>query len=158
MVLNEDYKVIQAFEPKTTNTAITGDYITLKNAVTATVLINLAQGVGNATQISLYQSQDVEGTNVKPLINNVPIWANEDTSITDSLVRQPDGISYTVGNTSKNKQVVFYIDPAELDINNGFCCLNVRIGASAQATNFASGEFILDTKYGQADPPTAIVD
>ena len=29
MVLNEDYKVIQAFEPKTTNAAITSDYVTL---------------------------------------------------------------------------------------------------------------------------------
>ncbi|WP_373845477.1 hypothetical protein [Clostridium sp.] len=39
-------------------------------------------------------------------------------------MRQSDGVSYTVSNTAKNKQVIFHIDPAKLDINNGFCCLN----------------------------------
>lgn len=158
MVLNEDYKVVQVFEPKTTNTTITSDYITLKNAITAAVIVNLTQAVGHATQVSLYQSQDVSGTGAKPLGNNIPIWANEDTALGDSLVRQSDGVSYSVANTAKNKQVVFHVDPAKLDINNGFCCLNVRVGASTQATNFANGEFILEMKYGQADPPSAIVD
>ena len=45
--------------------------------------------------------------------------------------------------------MIFHIDPAKLDINNGFTCLNVRIGASSQATNFASGEFILENKYAE---------
>ena len=147
MALIEKYKLIQAFEPKTTNAAITSNYITLKNAVTATVVINLAQTVGRTTQISLYQAQDIEGTGAKPLANDVPILANEDVGASDTLVRQADGVSYTVANTAKNKQVIFHIDPAKLDINNGFTCLNVRVGASSQATNFASGEFILENKY-----------
>lgn len=144
MAIIERYKVIQAFEPKTTNTAITSDYVTLKNAITATVIVNLSQTVGHETQISLYQAQDVEGTGSKPLENNVPILANEDVSASDRLVRQSDGISYTVADTTKNKQVIFHIEPAKLDINNGFCCLNIRVGASSQATNFAGGEFILE--------------
>lgn len=147
MALIEKYKLIQAFEPKTTSAAITSNYITLKNAVTATVVINLAQTVEHTTQISLYQAQDIEGTAVKPLVNDVPILVNEDVATSDTLARQADGVSYTVANTAKNKQVIFHIDPAKLDINNGFTCLNVRIGASSQATNFASGEFILENKY-----------
>lgn len=158
MTFVEDFKVAQGFEPKTTNTAITSDYISLKNAIIATVIVNLTQAVGHATQISIYQSQDVSGTGAKPLGNNVPIWANEDTALGDSLIRQSDGTSYTVANTAKNKQIVFHVDPAKLDINNGYCCLNVRVGASSQATNFTSGEFILESKYGQADPPSAVVD
>ncbi|MDR5586031.1 hypothetical protein [Clostridium aquiflavi] len=147
MALIEKYKLIQAFEPKTTNAAITSNYITLKNSITATVVVNLAQTAGHETQISLYQAQDVGGTGAKPLENNVPVLANEDVSASDTLVRQADGVSYTVANTAKNKQVIFHVDPAKLDINNGFTCLNVRIGASSQATNFASGEFILENKY-----------
>lgn len=150
--------IIQAFEPKTTNTAIVSDYITLKNAVAALAVVNLTQGTGHATQISLYQAQDVSGTNAKPLANNVPIWSNEDTAASDSIVRQTDAVSYAVANTVKNKQVIFYVDPAKLDVNNGFCCLNVRIGASGQAANFAAGEFIIDSKYRQAEHPSAIVD
>jgi hypothetical protein len=158
MNLYEDYKIVQAFEPKTTNAAIISDYVTLKNTITATIIINLTQAVGNATQVSLYQSQDVSGTGAKPLLSNVPIWANEDTTLGDSLTRESDGTNYSVANTAKNKQIVFHVDPSKLDINNGYCCLNVRVGASTQANNFASGEFILEMKYGQADPPSAIVD
>ncbi|WP_373845507.1 hypothetical protein [Clostridium sp.] len=158
MAIIEKYKVVQVFELKTTNTAITGDYVTLKNSITATVVVNLAQTAGYETQISLYQAQDVDGTGAKPLVNNVPILANEDVAVSDKLVRQQDGVSYTVSNTAKNKQVIFHIDPAKLDINNGFCCLNVRLGASSQATNFAGGEFILENKYLQEDAPYAVVD
>lgn len=158
MALFENYKVVQAFEPKTTNAAITSDYVTLKNAVTAAVIVNLAQTVGHATQISLYQSQDVEGTGAKPLVNAVPILANEDVSANDTLVRQSDGVSFTVANTAKNKQIIFYVDPAKLDMNNGFCCLNVRVGASSQATNFACGEFILENKYAQIETTSAVAD
>jgi hypothetical protein len=149
MALIEKYKLVQAFEPKTTNAAITSNYVTLKNAITATVVVNLAQTVGHTTQISLYQAQDIEGTGSKPLANDVPVLANEDVGVSDTLVRQADGISYTVANTAKNKQVIFHVDPAKLDINNGFTCLNVRVGASSQATNFASGEFILENKYAE---------
>jgi hypothetical protein len=155
-ILTEEYKVIQAFEPKTTNTALTSVYVSLKNAQSATVIVDLTQAAANATSISLYQSQDVSGTGAKVLALNVPIWANEDVSANDSLIRQTDGVSYTVAATVKNKQVVFHVDPAKLDINNGFTCLNVRISASGQATNFASCDFLLDTKYDQALPPSAI--
>ncbi|WP_411680643.1 hypothetical protein [Clostridium thailandense] len=158
MALVENYKLVQAFEPKTTNAAIISDYVALKNAVTAAVIVNLAQTAGHATQISLYQSQDVEGTNAKPLVNDIPILANEDVSASDTLVRQSDGVSFTVANTAKNKQVIFYVDPAKLDMNNGFCCLNVRVGASSQATNFACGEFILENKYAQTEQLSAVVD
>ncbi|WP_242951289.1 hypothetical protein [Clostridium kluyveri] len=96
MAIIEKYKVIQGFELKTTNAAITSDYVTLKNVITATVIVNLAQTIGHETQISLYQSQDVEGTGAKPLVNNVPILANEDVSVSDKLVRQQDGVSFTV--------------------------------------------------------------
>jgi hypothetical protein len=48
MMLIEKYKIIQAFEPKTTNTAITSVYVNLKNAITAAVIVNLTQAVAHA--------------------------------------------------------------------------------------------------------------
>jgi hypothetical protein len=158
MTLIEKYKVVQAIEPKTTNAAITGAYVSLKNVNTATVLVNLTQAVGHATVVSLYQAQDVSGTGAKALSNNVPVWANEDVSSGDSLIRKADGVSYTVTNTAKNKQVVFHIDPAKFDVNDGFTCLNVRIGASTQATNFVSADYILDSKYAGDVPSSVVVD
>ncbi|WP_373898830.1 hypothetical protein ACER0A_004790 [Haloimpatiens sp. FM7315] len=158
MTLVEKYKVVQAVEPKTTNAAIIGAYVNLKNVINATVVVNLTQAVGHATVISLYQAKDVSGTDAKALSNNVPVWVNEDVSLGDSLLRKTDGVSYTVANTAKNKQVVFHIDPAKFDINEGFTCLNVRIGASTQATNFACAEFILDSKYAGDIPSSVVVD
>lgn len=158
ITLVEKYKIVQAVEPKTTNAAITGDYVSLKNVITGTVVVNLTQSVGHATQILLYQAKDVSGTGAKPLTNSVPVWANEDVSLGDSLIRQTDGISYAVANTAKNKQVVFHIDPARLDVNDGFTCLSVRIGASTQVTNFACAEFILDSKYAGDVPSSVVVD
>lgn len=158
MTLVEKYKLVQAVEPKTTNAAITGTYISLKSVINATVVVNLTQAAGHATVISLYEAKDVLGTDAKPLTNSVPIWANEDVSSGDSLIRQTDGVSYTVANTAKNKQVVFHVDPARLDVNDGFTCLNVRIGASTQVTNFASAEFILDSKYAGDVPSSAVVN
>lgn len=154
--LVEKYKVVQAVEPKTTNAAITGAYVSLKNVINATVVVNLTQAVGHETVISLYEAKDVSGTDAKPLTNSVPVWANEDVSLGDSLIRKTDGVSYTVSDTVKNKQVVFHIEPARLDMNEGFTCLNVRIGESTQVTNFASAEFILDSKYA-GDVPSSVV-
>lgn len=158
MTLVEKFKVVQAVEPKTTNAAITGAYVSLKNVNTATIIVNLTQAVGHATVVSLYQAQDVSRTGAKALSNNVPVWANEDVTSGDSLIRKADGVSYTVANTAKNKQIVFHIDPAKLDINESFTCLNVRIGASTQATNFASAEYILDSKYAGDVPSSVVVD
>lgn len=158
MTLVEKFKVVQAVEPKTTNAAITGAHISLKNVNAATVVVNLTQAVGHATQVSLYQAKDGAGTGAKPLTNSIPVWANEDVSLGDSLIRQTEGVSYTVSNTAKNKQVVFYIDPAKLDINDGFTCLNVRIGASTQVTNLACAEFILDSKYAGDIPSSVVID
>lgn len=154
--LVEKFKVVQAVEPKTTNTAITGSYVSLKNVINATVVVNLTQAVGHATAISIYKSKDVSGTDAKAITNTVQVWANEDVSSGDTLARKTDGISYTVEDIAKNKQVVFHINPASLNINDGYTCLNVRIGASAQATNFASAEYILDSKYA-ADIPASVV-
>jgi hypothetical protein len=156
--LVESLAVVQGAQPQTTNAAVNSRYVSLKNAIVAFAVVQLTQAVANATQISLYQSQDVSGTGAKPLVNNIPIWAVEDTSIADQYVRQPDGVSYTVGNTAKNKTVVFQVEANRLDINNGFDCLQVRVGASASATNFVSVEFLIDTKYNQAVLPSFIVD
>lgn len=156
--LVEELAVVQAAQPQTTNAAINSKYVSLKNAIVAFVVVQLTQAVANATQISLYQAQDVTGTGAKALANNVPIWANEDTSVSDAFVRKVDGVSYAVNNDVKNKTVVFQIEANRLDINNGFDCLQARIGASASATNFATVEFILDVKYNQVVVPSVVVD
>jgi hypothetical protein len=154
----EHCNIVQAAQPQTTNAAINSKYINLKNAVYACVFVHLTQAVGHATPISLFQAQDIAGIGAKALARNVPIWANEDAAATDQFVRQADGVSYAVLNNAKNKVIAFYVDPNKLDINNGFKTLQVRIGASGEATNFATIEVCVCSKYPQANPPSVLVD
>ncbi|MEH7503283.1 hypothetical protein V7152_14940 [Neobacillus drentensis] len=154
----EKYNVVQGAQPQTTNTAVNSKYVSLKNAIVAFVVVQLTQAVGHATQISLFQAKDVGGTGAVALASAVPVWANEDAVATDQFARKTDGISYAVTNDVKNKTVVFQIEPSKLDINNGFTSIQARIGASAQATNFASIEILVDNKYEQATLPSVLVN
>jgi hypothetical protein len=104
------------------------------------------------------QAQDVAGTGAKVLANAVPIWSNLDTATSDTLIRRTDAVSYTTDAAVKNKQVIFEIDPALLDLNNGFDCVYVTTGAS-NAANITAGLFMLtELRYSQETPPSAIAD
>lgn len=156
--LPEKYNIVQGAQPQTTNTAVNSKYVSLKNGIVAFIIVHLTQAVGHATTISLYQAQDVSGTGAKALASNVQIWANEDVAASDTLIRKADGVSYAVANDVKNKTVVFQVEPERLDINSGFTTIQARIGASAQATNFASVEILVDSKYEQTTPPSVVVN
>lgn len=155
----EKNKIVQILQPKTTNAASNTVWISLKNAARAWIVVNLTQAVGHATVLTVNQATAVAGTGTKVLTNNTRIWANEDVAASDTLARAADAKNYTVAADVKNKQVVFEIDPATcMDINNGFDCIGVNVGASAQVTNFASAEAIVEMKYQAAVPPSVIVD
>lgn len=156
--LPEKYSIVQGAQPQTTNTAINSKYVSMKNGIVAFVIVHLTQAVGHATPISLYQAQDISGTNAKALVSTIPIWANEDTAAGDALARKTDGVSYAVAADVKNKTVVFQIEANRLDINNGFTTIQARIGASAQASNIASVEILVDNKYEQTTPPSVVIN
>ena len=141
--------------PVTTNGAITTDVVSLKNAIKATVIVDLTQAVGHASVITLKQATDVAaGTNADGPASR--IWANEDVAASDTLVAQTAALSYTVTNNVKKKQVVFEVDPASL--TDGYDCIYFTIGDSSQATNFANITALIETNYQRATPPAAITD
>lgn len=157
--LAEHFKIIDATAgPVTTNGGVTADYVTLKNALKAWIVVQLTQAVGHATLLSPRQATAVAGTAVKVLANAVRIWANEDTAASDTLVEQTAAVNYTVTNDVKKKLVIFEIDPDDLDVAGGFDCLNLLVGDSSQATNFISATFWIASRYKQANPPAAITD
>lgn len=154
----ENLKIVQGANPQTTNGGIDGDYISLKNVVSVRVEVDLTQAAGHATEITLYQATAVAGTGEKALASNVTIWANEDTATSDTLVRQSNGVSYTVSNDIKNKKVAFYILPAKLDMNNNYDCICAKIGDSATATNYACINYVIEPEFHGETPPSDIVD
>lgn len=156
--LVEHFKIVDATAGAvTTNGGVTADYVTLKNAHRAWIVVQLTQAVGHATVLSPKQASAVAGTGVKA-ISACRIWANEDTAASDTLVEQTAATTYTVTNDIKKKLVVFEINPEDFDVAGGFDVLGFATSDSSQATNFVAATYWLANRYAQATPPTAITD
>jgi hypothetical protein len=156
MSLPQNFKIVQMIPPKTTNAALTSQVVSLKGVNKAWVIFEFTQAVGFASTPTLLQATSI-GAGTNKAGPSVPIWANEDTATTDTLVKQAsDAASYAVTNNIKNKEVVFEIDPSRLDSNNLYDYIYFTLATSSQATNFVSATAILQTSYQQSTPPTQI--
>jgi hypothetical protein len=157
IMLPEQFKIVEAMPNATDAAGRTGDYVSLKNAVQAWVEVAITQGNAATIAITIEQATAVAGTASKAITNTVPIWSNLDTAASDTLVRRTDAVSLTTDAGVKNKMVIFQIDPAQLDIANGFDCITVKTGASNVA-NLTGARYWIQTAYQQATPPAAITD
>jgi hypothetical protein len=153
----EEYKLVQLLQPATDAAGRTSAYVSLKFASFATIIVSIAQGNAATVAITIEQASAVAGTGSKVITNTVPIWSNLDTAATDTLVRRTAGVALTTDAGVKNKQVCFQIDPADLDIANGFDCICIKTGAS-NAANVTSAVIVLNDRYKQATPPSSILD
>lgn len=152
-----DIVPVQASKPATTNGGITGQYVQLKNALRAWLLVELNQAVGFAEVISLKQASAIAGTGVKAGPTSI-VWANEDTAASDAWVRQAAGAAYTTAADVKNKLVLIEVDPAAFDAANGFTVAGWTASDSSQATNFASAQWLIQPRYPQAANISVVVD
>ena len=151
----ENSKLVQLAQPQTTSGGFASDAVSLKNCLRATIIVELTQGVGHATAVTLKQATDVAiGTNAAGPASR--IWANEDVADTDTLAAQTAAAAYTVTNDIKNKQIVIEVDPATL--TDEYSVVYVTLADSGQATNLASVTAILHERCKQATPPAAITD
>lgn len=154
--LPEQFKIVQGKSPTATSSAVTGDYVSLKNVHRAWVIFELTQAAAHATVCSLMRATAVAPTDGTAVTELVKIWENEDTATSDTLVAQTDAASIALTSEIKNKQVVMQIDPELLTAT--FDCIAGKTSASSESTNFVSMTYILEYCYAQATPPTAITD
>lgn len=134
----------------------TGSYRSLRNAVKAYIVAEVNQGNAATVAITPLQAKDSSGTGSKA-INNCPIWLVADTSVTDALVAQTAAANFTTSATTKDKFVVFEIEPdAALDVANGFNHIALQTGAS-NASNVTEAKLYILGTYEQATPPTSYV-
>jgi hypothetical protein len=157
-MLPEVYKIVDATAGcVTTNGGVTGQYVSTKNAQFVFLVLQFTQAVGFAEVITLQESTSIAGAGAKAVVSTHLIWSNETTVGSDTLVRQTDAKTYTTNATgSLKKMVVFGINPAALDIANGFYVVNFTLSDSSQATNFVAGAYYLMARYPQATPATAV--
>lgn len=156
-MIPETTKIVEAITPQAGG-AITGHYVSLRDAEVCYVVVHIDQANAAPVDITIEQASDTAGTGSKPLSYAVPIWANQDCAATDALVRQTDAVSFNTSADVKHKLVIFQIDPAHLDVNNSFDCITVKTAAS-DPTNITAAQYVLaDLRYGGATPPSDIVD
>ncbi len=158
ITLPQSFKIVELMKPATDAAGRTGSWVSLKNAKRATVVFHVQQANAATIAVSINQATAVAGTGSKVLSLAVPIWANLDTSVNDTLVRQTDAKNLTTDAATKNKMIVFQIDPALcMDIAGGFDCITIITGAS-NAANLTQAMVYLEMDYEQATPPSAVID
>lgn len=155
--LPEEFKIVDATAgPVTTNGGVTSDYVSLKNAKYAWIVLQFTQAVGHATVIQPRKATATDGTGATNITVAVDLWQNADTAASDTLVKATSATSLTLAADAKKKQVVIGIDPANLGA--GYDVIAFTVSDSSQATNFVSAQFFLETKFAQGTPPAAITD
>lgn len=140
----------------------TSSYVSLRNAHKAWIVCEVNQGNAATVALTPLQATDSSGTSSKA-IGATPITLNNDTSTatgTDQNVPQTAAANFTTDATTKNKMVIFEIDPAEcMDINNTtkpFEHIAIQTGAS-NAANITSAALYIMTRDQRQNPPTCYV-
>lgn len=129
--------------------AVTGDYISLKHAQKAWVVIHYNQGDATAITWHINRATAVAPTGAAVLANDVPIYSNLDTATSNTMVRRTDAVNYSSGTGATNKIVVFEIDPANLGST-----YDVIAGASTTAiaaTSYVSIMYYILPRYTNLD-------
>lgn len=146
-IVPEHLLTVDVMAPATDAAGRASDAVSLKNVGgVAIVEVSINQGNSATIALTLQQCTDVAGTGAKALAVNVPIYTNQDVATSDVATRAADGVAFTTSAATTRKSVRFVVDPATLDINNGFDCLRVTTGASNVA-NLTSARVILFPKY-----------
>jgi len=157
ITLPEEFKIVDATAgPVTTNGGVTSDYVSVKNAKKAWIVLQFTQAAGNATVIQPQMATAVAPTGAASIAVVMRIWSNLTTAVSDTLVRRTDATSYTLNADVAKKQVIIEIDIANLP--DTYDVIGFTISNSGQATNFVSGQFFLEAKYQAATPPAAITN
>lgn len=156
MSLAEIKKPVMAFEPQTNGAGITGDYVKVSQCKMLNILVTIQQGNAATCALTVEQATTAAGAGSKAITKVVPIWSNLDTAASDTLVARTDAVSYTTDAGVKNKLVIFQIDPATLDIANGFGWITIK-AATSNAANIVGAIYLFDgLTYQNYSPPTQI--
>lgn len=135
----------------------TGIYVSLRSVKRAWLLFYADQGNAATIAVSIQQASAVAGTGTKVITNTIPIWVNQDANTAATFTRATDAVNYTTSAAVKKKWIVFELDPATLDLANGFDCVTLITGAS-NAANITSGFALLEPRYMQETAVNAVID
>lgn len=165
MLFLEKYQIVEATPPVLLDAAaVTGDYVSLKNAHSVVVLFRSGVGTaGDDPVLSLFQATAVAGTGAKDLIppSNSTFKKQAATSLAAVAAwsdASGDISSNDLTNATAAEEVCMWaieIDSDELDVDNGFDC--IRADVADVGTNAQPGDllYILELKEHRA-PANAV--
>ena len=156
--LPQDFKIVTACPTTTTNGTVTCDNISLKDAQMAWIIFEFLNPNGHACVINPLLGANVTTCATVPTFN-CRYWENAAILATDTLVAGTSGTTYTISAAATNSLVVVQVDPAEM-ANQGATldCLGCTITGGAHAADFVTGTYIIQERYAQATPRSAILD
>jgi len=155
--LTQDLKIVSGSPPVQSVNDVVGDYVSLKNAHMAWIMVNFKQ-----TQAYAHTVQPMKATAVAPvgataITHDAPNWANNNVATNDTLIRGADATSYQLPATANDQMVIFQIDPMQL--GDTYDCMGLTIDGNAKWQNtYLSVLYFVEMRYGQATPPSIIVD
>jgi hypothetical protein len=137
---------------------VTCDYVSLKNVQMAWIVVLLTQTTGHETLIQPQVATGVTPAGATSITFATDIWSNEDTTATDTLVKRTSATYYAVDGDAALKMVVFRIDPSDVVAQGvDYDCIGCVIDSSKHL-NLVAGVYVLQERYAQETPPSAIVD
>lgn len=154
--LPEHFKIVTATAPVTTNGGVTFNNVQLRDAIMVWIVAEFTQAVAHATTI-----QPVVGATDAACTTSITFstewWSNVDTGSTDTLVAQTDATSCACTAAATNHLLVIKIDPSDVVAQNStYDWLGATIATSAQATDFVSADYFIQTRMPQSTPRSQI--
>lgn len=155
--LPEKYKIVRVQQTVAANSFTLSDYISCKNAHKVWFLINHAGATDTDITFALDEATAVAGTTHAAVTATFPIWEDADAGTSsDTLVRQTDAASLVIDPATEGASMsIIEWDPAKH--TSGYDCIAVS-GSGGNASNTVTIFALIEERYPQATPPTAITD
>jgi len=163
--LPEAFKIVNV-APSQSASAVTYDAICCKNAHKVWFIITQNYVADADITFSLIEATDVACGTTAAVTKAFPVWYNADvaaatasaaaTTIIDGLTKITSGASHEFDTTlGKSQMCIIEWDPAKH--TSGYDCIRLK-DANGHASNWVTAIAIIQTRYPQADPPSAVID
>jgi len=161
------FDIVPGIVPLDLQTARTGDWVSLKNAQGVCIVFFKGAGTaGDDPTLTFQQATDVAGTSAKNLTVVTDIHKKQGTLTavgTWTTTTQAAAATYAGDGTSAEEQAVYVveIEADQLDVDNGFDCINVACSDVGTNAQLGCALYILyGLRYGGAPAtlPNAIAD
>ncbi len=159
LTLPEDYKIV-LIAPIAAANGVTYDIISCKNAHKVWFVVSHIGDVDTDLTLSLVESTDVAGSTTAAVAATFPVWYNKTVNTSgDTLTKvTTDAASYVINTTTaadRDQLVVIEWDPAKF--SSGYDCIQLA-DAGGSASNNVTAFAIIQERYPQTTPPSAIID